>query len=143
MAASFESDLFYDQPCYDQSLQESLEKQKAQRKELKEADSQRKLAVQEFSKVSERVTELRSHKQRLSRQLRDKEEEMDALNQKVEGLRLDVHKAERAKKEVSVRRGLHRMLIGRQAPYLNISVSVCRWRFRLKNCPLRLRRRRS
>lgn len=80
-----------------------MEKQKCQGKELKEADSQRKVAVQEFSEVSERVTELRSHKQRLSRQLRDKEEEMDALNQKVEALRLDVRKAERAKKEVSER----------------------------------------
>lgn len=59
--------------------------------------------MQEFAEVSERVTELRSQKQRLSRQLRDKEEEMDSLNQKVEALRLDVRKAERAKKEVSVK----------------------------------------
>lgn len=56
--------------------------------------------MQEFSEMSEKVTELRSHKQRLSRQLRDKEEEMDAVNQKLEALRLDVRKAERARKEV-------------------------------------------
>lgn len=85
-----------------QGLQDSLEKLKTQGKELKEADSQRKMAMQEFAEVSERVTELRSQKQRLSRQLRDKEEEMDSLNQKVEALRLDVRKAERAKKEVRV-----------------------------------------
>lgn len=85
-----------------QSLQESSEKLKTQGKELKEADSQRKMAMQEFAEVSEKVTELRSYKQRLSRQLRDKEEEMDSLNQKVEALRLEVRKAERAKKEVSV-----------------------------------------
>ncbi len=60
------------------------------------------MAMQEFGEVSEKVTELRSYKQRLSRQLRDKEEEMDSLNQKVEALRLEVRKAERAKKEVSV-----------------------------------------
>uniref|UniRef100_A0A8C2PZD1 non-specific serine/threonine protein kinase n=1 Tax=Cyprinus carpio TaxID=7962 RepID=A0A8C2PZD1_CYPCA len=83
------------------SLQESSEKLKTQGKELKEADSQRKMAMQEFAEVSEKVTELRSYKQRLSRQLRDKEEEMDSLNQKVEALRLEVRKAERAKKEVS------------------------------------------
>ncbi|XP_051502399.1 serine/threonine-protein kinase MRCK alpha isoform X2 [Myxocyprinus asiaticus] len=82
------------------SLQESSEKLKAQGKELKEADSQRKVAMQEFGEVSVRVTELRSHKQRLTRQLRDKEEEIDTLNQKVEALRLDVRKAERAKKEM-------------------------------------------
>lgn len=79
---------------------ESAEKLKAQGKELKEADSQRKLAMHEFSEMSERLTELRSHKQRLSRQLRDKEEEMDALNQKLEALKLDLRKAERTRKEV-------------------------------------------
>uniref|UniRef100_A0A8C1U512 non-specific serine/threonine protein kinase n=1 Tax=Cyprinus carpio TaxID=7962 RepID=A0A8C1U512_CYPCA len=86
---------------FSHSLQESSEKLKTQGKELKEADSQRKMAMQEFAEVSEKVTELRSYKQRLSRQLRDKEEEMDSLNQKVEALRLEVRKAERAKKEVS------------------------------------------
>uniref|UniRef100_A0A8C1AJX3 non-specific serine/threonine protein kinase n=1 Tax=Cyprinus carpio carpio TaxID=630221 RepID=A0A8C1AJX3_CYPCA len=85
----------------DDLQKESLEKLKTQGKELKEADSQRKMAMQEFAEVSEKVTELRSYKQRLSRQLRDKEEEMDSLNQKVEALRLEVRKAERAKKEVS------------------------------------------
>lgn len=43
---------------------------------------------------------LRSVKQRLTRQLRDREEEMESQNQKVEALRLEVRKAERAKKEV-------------------------------------------
>lgn len=42
----------------------------------------------------------RSAKQRLSRQLRDKEEETENHSQKVEALRLEVRKAERAKKEV-------------------------------------------
>ena len=46
------------------------------------------------------MTEPRSAKQRLVRQLRDKEEEMESHSQKVEALRLEVRKAERAKKEV-------------------------------------------
>lgn len=73
---------------------------KSQSKELKEAHSQRKLAMQEFSELNERLTDLRSAKQRLGRQLRDKEEEMEGLSQKVEALRLEVRKAERSKKEV-------------------------------------------
>ncbi|KAF4084154.1 hypothetical protein AMELA_G00125440 [Ameiurus melas] len=81
-------------------LTEAAEKLRAQGKELKEADSQKKLAMHEFSEMSERSTELRSLKQRLSRQLRDKEEEMDALNQKLEALRLDLRKAERTRKEM-------------------------------------------
>uniref|UniRef100_A0A8B9LRT5 Serine/threonine-protein kinase MRCK alpha n=1 Tax=Astyanax mexicanus TaxID=7994 RepID=A0A8B9LRT5_ASTMX len=81
-------------------LLQSGEKLKAQAKELKEADSQRKLAMHEFSEMSEKMTDLRSQKQRLSRQLRDKEEEMDAVNQKLEALRLEIRKAERARKEM-------------------------------------------
>uniref|UniRef100_A0A8C7P7D7 non-specific serine/threonine protein kinase n=2 Tax=Oncorhynchus mykiss TaxID=8022 RepID=A0A8C7P7D7_ONCMY len=77
----------------------SLGKMKSQSKELKEAHSQRKLAMQEFSELNERLTDLRSAKQRLVRQLRDKEEEMEGWSQKVEALRLEVRKAERAKKE--------------------------------------------
>uniref|UniRef100_A0A674EWI5 Serine/threonine-protein kinase MRCK alpha n=1 Tax=Salmo trutta TaxID=8032 RepID=A0A674EWI5_SALTR len=81
-------------------LMETSEKMKSQSKELKEAHSQRKLAMQEFSELNERLTDLRSAKQRLGRQLRDKEEEMEGLSQKVEALRLEVRKAERSKKEM-------------------------------------------
>uniref|UniRef100_UPI003AAF9DE2 serine/threonine-protein kinase MRCK alpha isoform X7 n=1 Tax=Centroberyx gerrardi TaxID=166262 RepID=UPI003AAF9DE2 len=81
-------------------LVEASEKLKSQSKELKEAHSQRKLAMQEFSELNERLTDLRSAKQRLVRQLRDKEEEMESQTQKVEALRLEVRKAERAKKEM-------------------------------------------
>ncbi|XP_056284948.1 serine/threonine-protein kinase MRCK alpha isoform X3 [Pseudoliparis swirei] len=70
-------------------LLEANEKLKAQSKELKEAHSQRKLAMQEFSELNERLTDFRSVKQRLARQLRDKEEEMESQGQKVEALRLE------------------------------------------------------
>ncbi|XP_029351769.1 serine/threonine-protein kinase MRCK alpha isoform X1 [Echeneis naucrates] len=81
-------------------LLETNEKLKLQSKDLKDAHSQRKLAMQEFSELNERLTELRSVKQRLIRQLRDKEEEVENQSQKVEALRLEVRKAERAKKEM-------------------------------------------
>ncbi|XP_069371289.1 serine/threonine-protein kinase MRCK alpha isoform X1 [Paralichthys olivaceus] len=81
-------------------LMDASEKMKCQSKDLKEAHSQRKLAMQEFSELNERLTDLRSAKQRLARQLRDKEEEMESHSQKVEALRLEVRKAERAKKEM-------------------------------------------
>uniref|UniRef100_A0A3Q4BKD3 Serine/threonine-protein kinase MRCK alpha n=1 Tax=Mola mola TaxID=94237 RepID=A0A3Q4BKD3_MOLML len=81
-------------------VQLASEKLKSQSKELKEAHGQRKLAMHEFSELNERLTDLRSAKQRLARQLRDKEEEIESQNQKVEALRLEVRKAERAKKEM-------------------------------------------
>ncbi len=42
-----------------QDVMEASEKLKSQSKELKEAHSQRKLAMQEFSELNERLTELR------------------------------------------------------------------------------------
>lgn len=82
-------------------LVESLDRLKSQTKELKDAHQQRKLAMQEFSEVNERMVELRSQKQRLSRQLRDKEEEMEVVMQKIDAMRQDIRKTEKARKEVS------------------------------------------
>uniref|UniRef100_W5MUI1 non-specific serine/threonine protein kinase n=1 Tax=Lepisosteus oculatus TaxID=7918 RepID=W5MUI1_LEPOC len=84
-----------------QQLVESLERQKSQTKELKDAHQQRKLAMQEFSELNERMAELRSQKQKLSRQLRDKEEEMEVVMQKIESMRQEIRKTEKARKEVT------------------------------------------
>lgn len=73
---------------------------KAQWKELKEAHSQKKMAMKEFSELNEQLSDLRSQKQRLSRQFRDKEEEMEGVSQKLEALRLEIRKAEKMRKEV-------------------------------------------
>lgn len=84
----------------EQQLADSLEHLRVQTKELKEAHSQRKAALQESSELTEKMSELRSSKQRLSRQLRDKEDELDLLLQKVEGSRQEVRRAEKRNKEV-------------------------------------------
>lgn len=84
----------------EQQLSDALERLRSQTKELKEAHSQRKLALQEFSDLSERMADLRSSKQRLSRQLRDKEEEMDGLLQKMDTMRQEIRKTEKSRKEV-------------------------------------------
>ncbi|XP_059354445.1 serine/threonine-protein kinase MRCK alpha-like isoform X1 [Carassius carassius] len=81
-------------------LLELAEKVKAQGKELKEAQSQKKMAMKEFSELNEQLSDLRSQKQRLSRQFRDKEEEMEGVSQKLEALRLEIRKAERMCKEL-------------------------------------------
>ena len=43
----------------DQDMVEASEKLKSQSKDLKEAHGQRKLAMQEFSELNERLTDLR------------------------------------------------------------------------------------
>uniref|UniRef100_A0A8C3TTL5 Serine/threonine-protein kinase MRCK beta n=1 Tax=Catharus ustulatus TaxID=91951 RepID=A0A8C3TTL5_CATUS len=81
-------------------LVEASERLKMQSKELRDAHQQRKLAVQEFSELSERMGDLRSQKQKLSRQLRDKEEELEVSMQKIDVLRQDVRKSEKIRKEL-------------------------------------------
>lgn len=56
--------------------------------------------MQEFSEMNERLTDLHSQKQKLTRQVRDKEEEMEVVMQKVESLRQELRRTERMKKEV-------------------------------------------
>uniref|UniRef100_A0A8C0B809 Serine/threonine-protein kinase MRCK beta n=1 Tax=Buteo japonicus TaxID=224669 RepID=A0A8C0B809_9AVES len=81
-------------------LVEASERLKMQSKELRDAHQQRKLAVQEFSELSERMGDLRSQKQKLSRQLRDKEEEVEVSMQKIDAMRQDIRKSEKIRKEL-------------------------------------------
>uniref|UniRef100_H0XFW7 Serine/threonine-protein kinase MRCK alpha n=1 Tax=Otolemur garnettii TaxID=30611 RepID=H0XFW7_OTOGA len=83
-------------------LVQASERLKNQSKELKDAHCQRKLAMQEFMEINERLTELHTQKQKLARHVRDKEEEVDLVMQKVESLRQELRRTERAKKELEV-----------------------------------------
>ncbi|GAB6026046.1 Serine/threonine-protein kinase MRCK gamma [Chamberlinius hualienensis] len=84
-------------------LIELQEKLKFQSKELKDALAQRKLAMAEYTQVSDKLSELRSQKQKLSRQVRDKEEELENAMQKIDNLRQDLRKAEKLRIELEVR----------------------------------------
>ncbi|XP_050718835.1 serine/threonine-protein kinase Genghis Khan-like isoform X3 [Eriocheir sinensis] len=81
-------------------LQERLN---LQTKELQDALSQRKLAMSEYSEVSDKLTELRNQKQKLSRQVRDKEEELETAMQKIDTLRQDLRRAEKLRRELESR----------------------------------------
>lgn len=84
-----------------QQLVEASERLKSQARELKDAHQQRKLALQEFSELNERMAELRSQKQKVSRQLRDKEEEVEVAMQKIDSMRQEIRKSEKFRKEVA------------------------------------------
>ncbi|CAJ0965061.1 unnamed protein product [Ranitomeya imitator] len=80
---------------------EAQERLKAQTKELKDAHQQRKFALQEFSELNDdEMATLRSQKQKLTRQLRDKEEELEAVMQKLDSVRQELRKSEKARKEL-------------------------------------------
>ncbi|TFK15915.1 Serine/threonine-protein kinase MRCK beta [Platysternon megacephalum] len=96
----FFSELLVSSSVISHQLVEASERLKAQSKELKDAHQQRKLAMQEFSELNERMVDLRSQKQKFSRQLRDKEEEMEVIVQKIDSMRQEIRKSERARKEL-------------------------------------------
>ncbi|XP_033608922.1 serine/threonine-protein kinase Genghis Khan [Cryptotermes secundus] len=82
---------------------DAQEKLKLQDKELKDALGQRKLAMAEYTEVTDRLSELRQQKQKLSRQVRDKEEELEVAMQKIDSLRHDIRKAEKLRRELEAR----------------------------------------
>ncbi|KAG8194299.1 hypothetical protein JTE90_004528 [Oedothorax gibbosus] len=79
------------------------EKLKLQAKDLKDALGQRKLAMTEYAEVSDKLSELRAQKQKLSRQVRDKEEELENAMQKIDLLRQDLRKTEKFRREFEAR----------------------------------------
>lgn len=101
-----------------QDLQEKL---KFQDKELKDALAQKKLAMTEYAEVTDKLAELRTQKQKISRQVsffvsclgrvlltnefkvRDKEEELETVMQKVDSLRNDIRRAEKLRRELESR----------------------------------------
>ncbi|KAF3823493.1 hypothetical protein GH733_010929 [Mirounga leonina] len=73
-------------------LVQASERLKNQSKELKDAHCQRKLAMQEFMEINERLTELHTQKQKLARHVRDKEEEVDLLEVHTEAVAAEASK---------------------------------------------------
>lgn len=82
------------------------EKYKTQTKELRDAMNQRKMAMDEFTEINERLADNRAQKTKLSRQLRDMEEEMEEHRQKAETLRAEVRKSDKSKREVTIILGI-------------------------------------
>ncbi|XP_063543530.1 serine/threonine-protein kinase Genghis Khan [Cydia strobilella] len=82
---------------------DSTEKLRLQDKELKDAVAQRKLAMTEYNEVTDRLSELRQQKQKLSRQVRDKEEELEVAMQKIDALRQDIRRSDKGRRELEAR----------------------------------------
>lgn len=57
----------------------------------------------EYNEVTDKLSELRQQKQKLSRQVRDKEEELEVAMQKVDALRHDMRRAEKLRRELEAR----------------------------------------
>lgn len=78
-----------------EELRESQERITQMSKEMKDQTTQLKTAMSEYNEVSDRLSDLRAQKQRLSRQVRDKEEEVESAMHKIDTLRQELRKADR------------------------------------------------
>lgn len=80
-----------------------LERLNSQEKELKDAIKQRTLAMNEYTEVTDKLSELRTQKQKISKQVRDKEEELEVAMQKIDALRNEVRRIEKGRREMELR----------------------------------------
>ena len=72
-------------------------------KEIKEIQGQEKKSINEFSDLNDKLAEVRSQKMKLSRLVREKEEEIESGMRKVETLRKDLRASERQRHEMVVK----------------------------------------
>ena len=71
-----------------------------QAKDLQEAQNQRKLAVQEFTDVNEKVNELRSKINKYSNELLNKEDEIEDLKRTIRETRAEFDKRDKQADEL-------------------------------------------
>ncbi|XP_028178275.1 serine/threonine-protein kinase Genghis Khan-like [Ostrinia furnacalis] len=79
------------------------EKLRLQDKELQDALEQRRLAMAEYKEVADKLADLRQQKHKLSRQVRDKEQELEKEMQKIDALRQDIRRSDKGRRELEAR----------------------------------------
>lgn len=104
-----------------------LERLKFQEKELKDAVTQRKLAMAEYTEVADKLSDLRQHKQKLSRQVRDKEEELEVAMQKIDALRNEARRTDKTRRELELKlqEVLNEKVSGLDNVILNRIINFC------------------
>ncbi|GCB84429.1 hypothetical protein scyTo_0025129, partial [Scyliorhinus torazame] len=80
-------------------LADAREQLTTRSRELREVQVKRQRAVEEAQEVEDRYSQIRLQKLKLSRELRDREEEMEVVMEKVESLRQELCKADKSKME--------------------------------------------
>ncbi|CRK98152.1 CLUMA_CG011520, isoform A [Clunio marinus] len=76
---------------------------KSQEKELTDAVTQRKLAMNEYTEVADKLSNLRVQKQKISNQVREKEEELEVAMQKIDSLRNEIRRIEKSRRDMEMK----------------------------------------
>ncbi|GAV07996.1 hypothetical protein RvY_17762 [Ramazzottius varieornatus] len=88
---------------FNRDLMEVEERLQAQGRELRDEATKLKNANAEIADLTEKIDELRSGKQKLTRLLKEKDDELEKSNTKVESLRQDIKRADALRKELETR----------------------------------------
>lgn len=59
--------------------------------------------MNEYTEVNNKLSDLRSQKQKISKQVREKEEELEVAMQKIDSLRNEVRRAEKSRREMELK----------------------------------------
>ena len=84
----------------DKENKELKEKIANLQKDLRESQTQRKQAVEEFSELNDKLAEVRSQKMKMSRLVHEKEEEIENAMNKLDRSRQDLRASEKKKREL-------------------------------------------
>ena len=76
------------------------ERVRAQAKEVKEANEQRKAAQEELVDMQDTLTEQRNAKAKLAKETREREQELEDLRNRSESMKLDIKRIEKSKRDV-------------------------------------------
>lgn len=85
----------------EKEVSELREKLSSVQREFREMKGQKKQNMDEFSELNDKLAEVRSQKMKLSRLVREKEEEIENAMRKVETLRQDLRASEKKKHDLA------------------------------------------
>ncbi|GFO48655.1 serine/threonine-protein kinase mrck alpha [Plakobranchus ocellatus] len=86
--------------AFEKELQEWRDKYKAQARELKEALNKQKLAMEQYTDINDQLMKMQSKVKELSREVRNKEEEIEDQRRIIDNLKQEKRKGEKAINEL-------------------------------------------
>ncbi|KAK3713298.1 hypothetical protein RRG08_043878 [Elysia crispata] len=86
--------------AFEKELQEWRDKYKTQARELKEALNKQKLAMEQYTDINDQLMKLQSKVKELSREVRNKEEEIEDQRRLIDSLKQEKRKGEKAVNEL-------------------------------------------
>lgn len=90
-----------DKDYFEKEMKDLKDKLSNVKSDYRETQGQRKQAMEEFSELNDKLADARSQKMRLTRLVREKEEEIETGMTKLDSVRQDLRASEKSKRELN------------------------------------------